>query len=99
MKAWKKGAIVGGVWGLVSAVGFLLQMSKPINQISNIYDILFLPGSLAARTILGPAVGLIIVYPIFSILIGALIGFGVSKMWVNFRRGEDKSIDEGANHD
>jgi len=90
MKAWKKGAIVGGVWGLVSAVGFLLQLSKPISQISKTYDILFLPGSLAARTILGPAVGLIIAYPIVSILIGVLIGAFLGYLYGLFKKREDK---------
>lgn len=79
MKAWKKGAIVGGLWGLVSAVGFGFQLTKPITQISVVYDILFLPGSIAARTVLAPAAGAFIVYPIFSIMIGVLIGYLIGR--------------------
>lgn len=75
MKVSKKGAILGALWGLVSAIGFGFQLTRQyINQIT-IYDILFLPGSLATRTVLAPAAGAFIVYPIFSILFGVLIGY------------------------
>ncbi len=67
--------MIGGLWGLVSTIGFGIQLTKPITQISGIYDILFFPASISARTLLGPAVGLIIVWPIISILIGVLIGY------------------------
>ena len=88
MKTWQKGAILGALWGLVSAVGFLLQLTKPITQINKTYDILLLPGSIAARVILGPAVGLIIVYPIVSILIGILIGSVIGYLYQKLKESK-----------
>lgn len=73
MKTWKKGAILGGVWGLIS-VPLMLKFAPAFAQPFKLMEILFLPASLSARAILGPAVGLIIIWPIVSILIGILIG-------------------------
>ena len=79
MKGSKKGAIVGALWGLVSFAGFGLQLTKPINQVNIIYDILFLPGSIAARTVLVPTAASLIVFPISSIIIGTLIGYVIGR--------------------
>jgi len=73
MKMWQKGAIVGGVWGLIS-VPLMLKCAPAFAQPFKLIEILFLPASFSARTILGPAVGLIILYPIVSIIVGILIG-------------------------
>jgi hypothetical protein len=89
MKMWKKGAILGGIWGLIS-IPLMLKFAPAFAQPFKLKEILFLPASLSARTILGPAVGLIIIWPIISILIGLLIGAILGYLYSLFRGRREK---------
>lgn len=73
---------VGGLWGLLSSLGFFIQFSRhPINEIDIIYFVMFLPGSIAARIVFAPEPGPTIMYPILSIFVGTAIGYILGGIW------------------
>ena len=73
---------IGGLWGLLSSLGFFIQFSRhPINEIDIIYFVMFLPGSIAARIVFAPEPGPTIAYPILSIFVGAVIGYTLGGIW------------------
>ncbi|MEE9594823.1 MAG: hypothetical protein V3V92_05425 [Candidatus Hydrothermarchaeales archaeon] len=90
MKAWQKGAIIGGVWGLISVFFVIMAMliefghhqslTSKIEEI--IFSILFLPGVIG-MTLLDklayPALALILIF-ILSPLIGALIVYSIGRI-------------------
>jgi len=87
-RGFTKRGIVGGIWGLIAVIGFGLQHSgspyfltynfsfpNPLSASSGIiYDILFLPAILATKFFLVPHFLSLFLFPIGSILFGALIG-------------------------
>ena len=71
-------ASFGAVWGLISAVGFFIRRDDALTQI--IFKIIFAPGYIAANYALGPAAGLLFIFPIVSIIIGAAMGYIVGRL-------------------
>jgi hypothetical protein len=79
MVVWKKGAVIGGIWGMIT--GFIWRKVLPSSQeqISLIENIIFSPPILSNYYILdplyffytGPSLEAVLV---FSILIGGFIG-------------------------
>ena len=70
--------IIGGLWGTLS-IPLMLKFAPAFAQPFRLKEILFLPASLSARYVLGPSVGLVIIWPVVSILIGVFIGFMIGQ--------------------
>lgn len=74
MKAWKKGAIVGAVWGLVSIAPYSKIDITEVIWMKSLYAIFGFPTDLAIK--LGFRFYLIFIgAPLIGILIGALLGY------------------------
>jgi hypothetical protein len=82
----KRGAIIGGVWGLISFVLWILASGGPTSSANPpiIFVILTLPASIpiliSYYIIELPGTLIVCSIPLFGILIGALIGYA-SKKW------------------
>lgn len=81
LKTWKKGAIIGGIWGLVSVIGFGFA-SYYLNP--TIAKIIFFPSWFIRDVLYGSPIPLIyviyIAWPIgllVILLVGAFIGAGL----------------------
>jgi ribose/xylose/arabinose/galactoside ABC-type transport system permease subunit len=77
MRAWKKGAVIGGLWGLVSVLQAFYDSDDPIFY-TLFEKIAFFPFYFEMTTIYRSPLGIINYAPpvalLFVILIGALIG-------------------------
>jgi len=81
MKAWKKGAIVGGIWGLFTGVGTALgYMCEGCNhgfERNLIEDFLYFPGNIADEVVKQSNWQYEQYYLPIAIITGVLIGVGI----------------------
>lgn len=92
MKAWKKGAIIGGVWGFMFFLYIHLGLARETTELElkrmsflkrNMPKILLFPAYLTGLLIYTVGIPIGIVSPIYyggSILIGALIGASIGHL-------------------
>ena len=76
--------VVSAVMGISNIIfGFGPDFVTIVHKNSIILIIAFLPGYLSAKAVVVPHVATFILYPVVSIIIGALMGCGVAKLFTS----------------